>query len=121
MTETRSGSRRSWAVVGGVILIAVGALFFLDRHAQFSGGFWKLWPFAMVAIAAVKLANAGSWPERRSALWLMMVGAWLLLNTLDLFGLSWATSWPLLVIGVGVLMVMDSLGQRGQAGDGRWR
>ena len=118
MIETGSGTQRPWAVAGGVILVGLGALFFLDRHDQLRGGFWKLWPFVMVAIAAVKLANARGWPERRSALWLMMVGGWMLLNTLDLFGLSWGTSWPLLVIAMGILLVMDALGRRSSSGEG---
>ena len=121
MTDSERGSRRSGALVGGVILVALGALFFLDRHAQFAGGFWKLWPFAMVAIGALGLANARDWPQRRSAIWLMLVGGWLLVNTLDLFGLTWSTSWPLLVIAIGVLLVFDGLGRRSQAGEGGGR
>ena len=117
MTTSGSGSR-SGALVGGVILVALGVLFFVDRQAQFGGGFWKLWPFAMVAIAALKLANARDWPERRGALWLLFVGGWLLVNTLGVFDLIWGTSWPLLVIGIGVLLVLDSLGQRGPSGKG---
>ena len=116
MATSGSGSR-SGALVGGVILVALGLLFFVDRHAQLGGGFWKLWPFAMVAIAAVKLANARDWSERRGALWLLFVGGWLLVNTLGVFGLDWGTSWPLLVIGMGVLLVLDAWGRRA-ASDG---
>lgn len=116
MTDSGSGSR-SGALVGGVILVALGVLFFVDRHAQLGGGFWKLWPFAMVAIAAVKLANARDWAERRGALWLLFVGGWLLVNTLGVFDLTWGTSWPLLVIGMGVLLVFDAWSRRA-AGDG---
>jgi hypothetical protein len=65
------------------------------------------WPLIVVAIGVGKLAGGGR--RRRSGLWLIFVGLWLLANTHRFFGLTWNSSWPILVIGFGVMLTLGAL------------
>ena len=118
--ETRSAGgqgdhvqrRRGGKVVTGLVVITVGVMLLLDRTGQYdfhlSG---RLWPFLLILIGAARLAE-GAWDRTRgwvTALWLIYVGGWGLVNEWHLFGFDYDTSWPLLVIGVGLLIVGRSL------------
>lgn len=52
--------------------------------------------------------------ESRRGFILMAVGLWLLINTLDLFGLSYDTSWPLLLVLIGTATLLAP--KSGEAG-----
>ena len=66
------------------------------------------WPLIVVAIGAAKLIG-GDAERRRGGLWLLFVGGWLLANTNHFFGLDWGNSWPVMVIGVGVMLTFGAL------------
>ena len=51
----------------------------------------------------------------RSGVWLILVGLWGLVNEWRLFGLTYGTSWPLLVMASGAMMVWRSFDVRTQA------
>ena len=73
-----------------------------------------------MVMGAARLATTQADPDgrvrsRRSGVWLIMVGFWGLISEFHLFGFTFATSWPLLVIGAGVLIVWRSL-ENGRAG-----
>ena len=44
-----------------------------------------------------------------------LIGVWCAVSTWGLFGFSWATSWPLLVIGIGLLFVVEALWRNGRS------
>lgn len=87
-------------LVGGIILIALGILFLLSRLdvADFGQLVRRHWPMIIVIVGTVKLfARDTVW----SGLWLVAVGAWLQVAHLQMFGLTYRTSWPLLLIALG--------------------
>jgi len=59
--------------------------------------------------------------KRRSGVWLIVVGLWGLVNEWRVFGLTYGTSWPLLVMASGALMVWRSLDDRTDAATTRER
>jgi hypothetical protein len=88
--------------VFGLLLLAE-RVDFLNFH--FRGQFW---PFILIALGAAKLAQTpdpASGRSRGSGAWLLFVGVWALMAELHIGGLSYRTSWPIMVIGVGVAMV----------------
>lgn len=92
----------------GIVLIVIGALFMLDRFSDLDFGdvarTW--WPMILVVIAVPKLLDHRTlW----NGLWLLAVGAWLQLIELDLFGLTYRNSWPLLLIVLGAGMIGRSV------------
>lgn len=89
----------------GLILIAAGTFMLLGRLgiADFSWTLRKFWPLFVVIIGMSKLFHRGSvW----GGLWMITLGAWLQAVTLHFQGMTYESSWPLLLIilGAGVIL-----------------
>ena len=97
----------------GVILIAVGVIFLLERTDLISRPqLWRFWPLFIIWIGLVRLFK----PEGgRRSIFPLLIGIWLQISTLELFGLDFSDSWPLAIIAVGASFVFDSL-LRGTSG-----
>jgi hypothetical protein len=108
----------------GLIIFVLGLLMPVDRVNYFDVSAMQLFPgMVLIAMGLARMALAqvdpadlpGANPVRkarlrqrrdlRSGLWLMTIGAWLIVNGLHVFGLTYGTSWPLLVIASGVFIV----------------
>jgi hypothetical protein len=92
----------------GLILIAVGVMFLLDRLdiADFHYVIHHYWPMFLVALGVSKLFSARTvW----NGLWLIAVGLWLQISALHLFGMSYGDSWPLLLIAAGACVILRAL------------
>lgn len=97
-------------LVAGVILIGLGVFFLLfNLDLVEIDPPWQWWPLLLVAIGAGRLLTADDHDERRGGTWLILLGGWLLINSLGLFGLSWHDSWPLLIMAAGGMMVWRSI------------
>lgn len=116
---------RPGAVVGGVVLLALGVGLLLERNGMFAlhhvvaplvlivlGALLTFEHGAFVYSAPVRDANGDVRFEprhRRGAgggLWLIVLGAWLLVSQNHLWGFTFETSWPLFIIFWGVMMVL---------------
>jgi hypothetical protein len=104
--ECETKTRRAPAVFWGLFLVALGVAFLLERAGVLPfGDVWQLWPVVFWVIA---VNNA--W-ERRwgSALMFLLLGAAFLAANYNWWGLTYSTSWPLILVAVGVGMVVRSL------------
>ena len=107
MTNTRV-SRGN--VVIGVMLIVIGASLLVDRTGlDFWDGRWSLWPIILVGIGLARLVQSWSGGPIRGLMpiaagaWLFAVqGGWLVLET----------SWPLLVVALGVAIAVSGMVRR---------
>jgi len=97
----------------GVALIAVGIAFLLERTDLMSmSQTLRFWPLFVIWIGLVQLIKpAGG----RRSIFPLLIGIWLQISTLELFGLDFSTSWPLAIIAVGASFVFESL-LRGSSG-----
>ena len=101
-------------ILAGVGIIVFGMLMLWDGNGvpviRLSGHYW---PVILIAFGLVRLIDppqrAGKRRSRRSGAWLLFLGFWALSNEMQLFGLTYATSWPLLVIGAGAAMVWRAM------------
>lgn len=94
-------------VVLGLFLLALGVLLLADNLGyEVPGSVWSYWPLLLVALGAVKLIWPGDRDERGGGYWLLVVGIYGWIATRGLFGLSWGTAWPLMLIAVGLQMAM---------------
>lgn len=94
-------------VFPGIAMIVVGVVFLLDRFDVVSfGRVWQLWPLFLVWIGLVHLFKPD---DGRRSIFLLLLGVWLQISTLRLFGLDFSDSWPLLIIFVGASLVFDAL------------
>jgi hypothetical protein len=108
----------------GLIILSLGVLMLVDRLNDFDISVMRLFPgMVLIALGLSRIALAQVDPasvrgcspglsQRRSGradlrhgLWLMTVGTWLIVNAVHLFGLTYDTSWPLLLIASGVFIV----------------
>ena len=96
-------------VTGGVILLGVGILMLLDRTHLVAGHAAQLIPgFVLILIGAVQMVEPRDCGRRGGpfrGLWPILIGVWLIVNAVELWGLTYRTSWPLLIVAMGVLMV----------------
>jgi hypothetical protein len=98
-------------LVVGLMVMAVGLAFTLDAlHIVDAGSLWRFWPVLVIAHGVNRLTGSGSDDRRHNGMFMVLVGFWLLGNTLDL--LAWHSSWPLLVIAVGMSIVWKALPSR---------
>jgi hypothetical protein len=98
-----ANTKRNGQLIAGVIVAGLGVLLLLERFVGFYiRDIWHLWPVILVALGLARLGGNDDAHQRRSGLTLVIIGLWLLVNTLELFDLDWGTSWPLLLIGLGI-------------------
>lgn len=97
--------------LGAIILIAIGALLFLDNLDLLPFAHLRAyWPLAISAIGVSKLASPKSkcnfvWPM----FWIAL-GIVLTLQNLGLFHISMKSLWPLFLIAIGVNMLVQRTG-----------
>jgi predicted membrane protein len=97
----------------GVCLVLMGVVLGLDQlHLVQANHVLRFWPAALILVGLVMLQRG----ERHSALWalvLIVVGGWLLLNTLGLVSLDvWEFIGPLLLVFFGARIMMRNQGGR---------
>lgn len=103
------------ALTTGIILITFGVLFLLSKLdiANFDQVVRRHWALIIVVVGVSKLFSRETvW----AGLWLIVVGSWLQIAHLRLFGLTYGSSWPLLLIALGAGIVLrafiDSMSRR---------
>lgn len=90
-------------LVLGLVVLAIGVGILASRLTGFEFDFWRgLWPLVIVAFGLVRFLDAQIPKRRREGLTILLVGLWLLINTLGLFGLGFRDSWPVLLVLLGL-------------------
>ena len=94
----------------GVVLVVLGAVFLLDHlaiiHAR---DYWQYWPAFIALAGVITVVRARRPSEVVEGLFQILVAFYLYASFEHLYGLNFRNSWPILVIGVGVSMVLKSL------------
>jgi len=91
----------------GLFLIALGALFLADNVGfHVPGSVWRYWPFLLLAMGVARFAFGDDADDRRGGYWLIATGLYGWIAVFGLFGLSWGTAWPILLVAVGASMVL---------------
>ena len=101
----------------GIVLIVIGGMFLLSTFgvAEFGDIVRRYWPMILVLIGLPKLfARDTIW----SGLWMIAIGVWLQISHLGAFGLSYGTSWPLLLIALGGGLILRSIFDRPRKTEG---
>jgi hypothetical protein len=125
-TEDRpTRSFQPGAVVGGVVLLALGAGLLIDRTGVVQLHHLTA-PLVLIVLGAIMSlerggiactvpvrddqGNARFQTRRRrgfgSGGWLIWIGVWMLISQNHLWGFTFQTSWPLFIVAMGVMMVM---------------
>jgi hypothetical protein len=103
-TENSSAARKQ--IMWGLVLIAVGVIFLLDRMDLVDvRGLWHYWPLLLVAAGINQTIGYPSAREFSNGLWIVFIGLWLFAVFEGFFGLSFRNSWPLFLLMWGLQMV----------------
>jgi hypothetical protein len=118
MAETTGRRVRPGAVAAGVVLLVLGVLLLLDTTGtvRIQAG-PLIAPMVLIAMGATVLLDGGSPTNakggRRSrgtgGFFLIGIGVWMLVSQTHLFGLSYRTSWPLLLILMGLMTAIRGI------------
>jgi hypothetical protein len=96
-------------IIFALILIGIGALAVLQNTNMIDiGSIWTLWPFLLVAFGINHLIGTRNPSEIGTGIWLCFLGLWLYVSLEGVWGLSFGTSWPMLLIAWGLSMVWKS-------------
>jgi len=107
--DSNRPARIQTQLIVGFALVAVGALLILDNLEVLDvGPVWKFWPLIIVAVGLNKVFQAETLYQQGKAVWVVFLGCWMFISVFHLFGLGWHNSWPILIIGLGIAMVLKS-------------
>jgi hypothetical protein len=112
------GTKRGAAgrlVLGGMLVLAGGALLAENAGFDVPGTVWSWWPGFLIALGLVKLLWPGGRDERGSGYWLLVVGIYGWVSTREVLGLDWGTAWPIAVLAVGLQIALESIAPKRRA------
>jgi hypothetical protein len=124
MQQVQQPAMRPGPIVGGVLLLVLGGGMLLDTTGIADIRMGRLIaPLVLISIGVSSLLSAsipdgederqGRRRRRRrdslGGLWLVGIGAWMLASQTHVFGLTFGTSWPLLVILTGIMIVIRGI------------
>ena len=108
-------------LIVGVGVIALGVAWTLDNfHIRIARDVWltawRFWPVALVAIGIANIAQAKTWTGYAGGLIWLVVGAWLLGQTLGIIHVSLWAMWPLALVAFGGWVLLNGIRPPGTAG-----
>jgi hypothetical protein len=102
----RNGPR----IVMGLVVIAIGVLFTLDKLGYVRAGeFWEYWPVFLIAVGIGRIIQPRRAHGRGFGVFLIVLGTWFLLSNLDVIDYRVWDYWPVLLVLFGVLIVWRAL------------
>lgn len=108
LVESKRHSRKR--ILWGLMLVAAGVMFLLDHFDAFDlAMMWRFWPLLLVVSGLVDVLSASRWKHIGEGLNQIVIGFWLFASIEHLWGLTWVNSWPLLLIGFGLTVVLGAL------------
>src|ERR1700731_721870 len=112
-TTVQPNNRNSPKFVIGVFLVLMGVVLALDQLGLVQANHvLRFWPAALIILGLITLQRGDRHGALR-ALVLIVVGGWLLLNTLGLVSLDlWGFIWPLLLVFFGARIMMHNQSSR---------
>ncbi len=94
----------------GAIVVTIGVLLLLDNLGIFRfHDLWQYWPVLLVAYGVSRIVDSRS---PAGYVWggvITLIGAFLLLDTLDIIAFNFALIWPLILIAFGISVLVRAL------------
>jgi hypothetical protein len=104
MTHRSTGS-----LIFGSGLALLGVVLLLDNFGVIDADdVLQFWPLILIVFGAVQIAQRNDTGGKTFGMIIGIVGLWLLLNNLEIVSLSLFALWPLLLVGLGILLLVRS-------------
>lgn len=105
-------------LVGSAMILAGAALIGMNFGVIEDLPLWQFWPMIFVGIGLLSMTQSRRRHGPPDGYWLVAVGVWMQVSVLGAWGLSWHSSWPLLIIAWGVKVVWESIERKQDAPGG---
>jgi predicted membrane protein len=100
-------------VIIAILIIGLGVLLFLDNFGLFHiYNVWRFWSVALIAVGFSKMFGCRGAGGRVWAGIMIAAGVLFLLNSLRIFHVGWHLIWPLALVGIGIIMLVNSLARK---------
>ncbi|WP_338844558.1 hypothetical protein V8J88_13025 [Massilia sp. W12] len=94
----------------GIFLLLFGALALLKQQdLLYIGPLWHFAPLVLVALGMAKMLAQPTPGRLADGLFMICIGVWLSACLMRYAGLSFANSWPVVLIAVGAKMLIQAL------------
>jgi predicted membrane protein len=98
----------------GLAIALFGLVLVMDRlNLVIADQVLRWWPAVIVAVGALMFQQSRQVGGGANGIVVMIIGAWLLLNSLGIVRLRfWELFWPMVLIGIGTVLVMQAMRRR---------
>lgn len=107
---------RSGGAFFGAILILIGATMLLERldviEPRLVYAFWEYWPLLFMGWGLFRILQAESPRRVGGGVTTLLFGVWFLICETRWQGLTWGTSWPMVLVAIGSGMIVRALLER---------
>jgi hypothetical protein len=94
----------------GLLLIGAGCVFLLDRMDIVDiEEIWHYWPLVISLSGLVDILSASKFKHITNGFFEMVLGVWLYASIENLWGLTFGTSWPILLIAYGASIAAEGV------------
>lgn len=108
MSDEERRAPHAGQIATGVMLMVLGSVFLVQRAGLLSlAAVWQWWPSLLIVIGVVNLVAPRTGKGRGSGLWLLLLGTWLLLDTLRVISIH--DSWPVLLVAAGASIAWQAI------------
>ncbi|HEX7641291.1 MAG TPA: DUF5668 domain-containing protein [Burkholderiaceae bacterium] len=99
----------------GLILVGLGVMFLCEHFETLElAMMWRFWPLVLLVSGLIDVLAATRWKHIGEGLNQIVIGFWFFACLERLWGFTWFNSWPVLLIGAGVNIVLNSLPDHAQ-------
>jgi len=111
---------RTPRLVVGLAIALFGVLLVLDRaNLTLAAQVLRFWPAVLIVLGASIFAQSRKVGGGVNGIVLMALGGWLLLNSLGILRISvWQLFWPMILIAIGTILVVQTVRRRGDTASG---
>jgi hypothetical protein len=108
----RRGRKR---ILWGLVLVASGIILMVRQYTDLEiAMLWHFWPLYLLVSGLIDVLSATRWKHIAEGLGQIVAGAWIFACIEHLWGFTFSNSWPVLLIGFGVTVVLGGLPDREQ-------
>ena len=113
-SEFGRGSMMTPRLIVGLAIALFGVVLVLDRlNLVAADEALRWWPAVIVAVGAMIFNQSRRIGGGVNGVIVMLIGGWLLLNTLDVVRVRfWEMFWPMVLIGIGSALVLQAMRRR---------